>query len=88
MMRLLFVWVLLGVACAPHHPMLSAGLEKAYGIDCPPDNIRIIGHRRIGSDELWAVQACGTKRELELGLEFPASPGRPMSEAELEEILA
>ena len=46
----------------------------------------MISHRRIGSDELWAVEACGTKREVELGLEFPSTPGEPLSEAEIEQI--
>ncbi|MFZ5891518.1 MAG: hypothetical protein ACOY0T_10745 [Myxococcota bacterium] len=74
--RQLLSLVLLGltlaaIGCVPSNTRLSQYIEESHQLQCPPDEIRVLSQRRVGSDELFAVEACGRRIEVEYGLEFP-----------------
>lgn len=80
--------LVLGVGCVPSNTRLAHYVEDTHGFQCPPEQIRVLSHQRIGSDELFAVEACGRRVEVENGLEFPTKKSEvtEVSEPEAEEL--
>lgn len=76
------------VGCVPNNTRLAQYIEDSHGFQCPPDQIRVLSQQRIGSDELFAVEACGRRVEVENGLEFPKNKSEVtvVSDAEAEEL--
>jgi hypothetical protein len=79
-------WLVAG--CVPRNHELAAAVAETYQLNCPVDRVRVLSHRKVGFDELWAVDACGVEVELEKGLEFSSdrSQLQNLSAADLEQI--